>query len=76
MHVRVEQLQSAPVGGFGGVQVPDGGQVLVGVAEVVVGSGFSGGVADALVVPDGFLVRRHAVGAALLPQDLAECMDT
>ena len=70
--VRVAQGQAAPVGGFGGVQVADGGQVLVGVAEVVVGDGFGGGVADALVVANGFLVRCHAVGAALLHQDLAQ----
>ncbi len=40
------------------------------------GDGFGGGVADALVVANGFLVRCHAVGAALLSQDLAEGEDT
>ena len=34
--------------------------------------GFGGGVLDALVVPNGFLVRCHAVGIALLPQNLAK----
>ena len=71
-HLRSRNVQAAPVGGFGGVQVADGGQVHVGVAEVEVGDGFGGGVADALVVADGFFVGRHAVGAALLPQDLAQ----
>ena len=64
-------VQAAPVGGFGGVQVADGGH-FVGVAEVEVTDGFISGVADALVVPNGFLVCCHAVGAALLAQDMAQ----
>ena len=64
--VRVAQGQAALVGGFGGVQVADGGNVHVGVAEVVVGDGFGGGVLDALGIADGFLVCCHAVGVALL----------
>src|ERR1039457_5806422 len=70
--VRRSQVQASLVGGFGGVQVADGGNVFVGVAEVVVGSGFGGGVLDALGVADGFLVGCHAIGVALLHHDLAE----
>src|SRR6185436_12459503 len=68
-------VQAALVGGFGGVQVSDGGNVFVGMAEIVVRNGFGGSVLDALVVPNRFLVGRYAVRAALPHQDLAEDSD-
>ena len=48
------QSQTVLVGGLGGVQIADVGNVLVGVAEVVVARGCAGGVFDALSMPNGF----------------------
>jgi hypothetical protein len=71
----VHQVQATPVGGFGGVQVADGGDLHVGVAEIDVGGDFGGGVAGALVAANGILIRRHAVGAALLAQDVTQGLE-
>ena len=47
--LRIAQIQASLVGGFGSLQVADGGDLHVGVAEVVVRDGFGGAVLDALV---------------------------
>ncbi len=60
---------------LGLVQVADGGQFSISVAEVEGGDGFTGAVADAAIYFNGFLIRSDASRFAALALDVPKLFD-